>query len=256
MDFTGKLGKYKIITTEDNTITVYSEYFDENCHNLSGAYNETLYNYISGCSLPEQFVSRDQIHVLDVGFGIGLGLKALINESQKLLKKSLVRFSYTSMELDEDLFLWSVKTNFPELVFHKKDDAYHSEIELPYENKLAIHVYIGDGRKTLPLALSKQELPLMTAIFQDAFSPKKNPTLWTVEWFDDLRKMSDPEVYLSTYSASVSIRKSLLAAGWQIENAKGFGQKRTMTKARLVGMTDSTLSAELSRSKALELRDI
>ncbi len=260
MNFTGKLGQYKIIQTEDNTITVYSEYFDEACHNLSGAYHETLYNYISGCQIPEQLSSREDVHVLDVGFGIGLGLKALIETSHNLLKDlsspSLKNFSYTSIELDEDLFLWSVKENFPAMTFSKSQNVYEAQVSVSSGVNLKISVYIGDGRKTLPEAHAHGALPLMSAIFQDAFSPKKNPTLWTLEWFDTLKMMSHPEVYLSTYSSSVSIRKTMLASGWKIENAKGFGQKKTMTKARLRGETDPNLSAELSRSKALELRDI
>ena len=48
----------------------------------------------------------------------------------------------------------------------------------------------------------------------------------------------------------------MIAAGWKITNLKGFGEKRTMTKARIFGETDAAVTAELSRSPALELRDI
>lgn len=256
VDFTGKLGKYKIIKTEDNTITLWSEFFNEACHNLSGAYEETIFNYIQGCHIPDQINSSSDIHVLDVGFGLGIGLLAFLDECKKAVISKEKKLSYTSMELDEDLFLWSIKTNFPNLDFQKIENFYRAELTFSPHSTLAITVYIGDGRQTLPQAFAQKQLPLFSAIFQDAFSPKKNPALWTVEWFECLKAMSAPEVYLSTYSSSVSIRKSMMAAGWKIENSKGFGQKRTMTKARLIGETDSLLSAELSRSKTLELRDI
>lgn len=249
MDFEGKLGKYKIVETLDQTKTLWSEYFNESFHNLFGAYEETLYNYISGCHIEDQLKAGENIHVLDVGFGLGIGLKAFIDELQKYNKLN-ANHSYTSMELDEDLFLWSIKETFPAYQFIKKDNAYICDI-----NNLPVTVYIGDGRKTLPNAFHQDLLPKFTAIFQDAFSPKQNPVLWTVEWFNDLKMMSSPQVYLSTYSSSVSVRKSMIAAGWAIVNVKGFGQKRTMTKARTVGVTDSAITAELSRSPALELRD-
>lgn len=54
MDFDGKLGKYKIIETLDQTKTLWSEYFNEAFHNLFGAYEETLYNYINGCHIKDQ----------------------------------------------------------------------------------------------------------------------------------------------------------------------------------------------------------
>ncbi len=256
MEFNGKLGKYKIIVTEDNTQTLWSEYFDEACHNLSGAYNETLHNYISGCHIPEQLSTVKDTHVLDVGFGLGIGLLALLDECRKHNLLPTKKITYTSIELDEELFLWSIKTTFPETEFVKNANHYLAKIPLQSGISLAVTVYIGDGRKTLKEALNAQALPKFTAIFQDAFSPKKSPTLWTMEWFTDLVAMSDPSVHLSTYSSSVSIRKTLISTGWKLENAKGFGQKKTMTKARLIGETDPLLSAELSRSKALELKDV
>ena len=248
MDFTGKLGKYKIIETEDKTKTLWSEYFDEACHNLSGAYEETVYNYIQGCHIPEQISQNSCAHVLDVGFGVGIGLKALMDEIKRADKN--ISASYTSIELDEDLFLWSMKETFPEMSYSKKDNYYSVHHPL-----LKITIFIGDGRLTLPKAYHEGLLPKFTAIFQDAFSPKKNPALWTLEWFNDLKMMSHNEVYMSTYSASVSIRKTMIAAGWSIQNQKGFGQKKTMTLARLIGETDPALSAELSRSSTLVLTD-
>lgn len=250
MDFTGKLGKYKIIETEDQTKTLWSEFFDENCHNLVGAYDETVYNYINGCHVHEQFKASQSVHVLDVGFGLGIGLKALINEMMLHKETMNHEHSYTSIELDEDLFIWSVKDTFPELTFTKKNNTY--ECKLPH---LLITIYIGDGRVTLLEAFNQGQLPKFTAIFQDAFSPRRNRALWTVEWFDNLKMFSDSSVYMSTYSSSISVRKSLVVSGWKLENQKGFGAKRTMTKARLIGVTDENIAAELSRSPALELRD-
>jgi tRNA U34 5-methylaminomethyl-2-thiouridine-forming methyltransferase MnmC len=256
MDFTGKLGKYKIIQTEDQTKTLWSEYFDQAFHNLVGAYEETLYNYIHGCQIPEQILSGNDVHVLDVGFGLGMGLKAFIDElSKNLIENKTQNFTYTSIELDEDLMLWSIKENFPTFIFTKKDNSYVSSLSIN-QHTLLITVFIGDGRLTLPRASKENLLPKFTAIFQDAFSPNKNPALWSVEWFSDLVSMSNTMVFLSTYSSSVSIRKSMIVAGWKISNARGFGQKRTMTKARLTGISDPLIEAELARSPALELRDI
>lgn len=255
LEFKGSLGQYKIVITEDNTQTLFSEYFNEACHNLSGAMNETIYNYIEGCHIFDQLNNDSNIHVLDVGFGLGIGLKAFYEALIKSTNEKSRLMSYTSIELDEELFLWSMRTNFIEINFQK----FNTNDLLYYMFKvgdISCTVFIGDGRKTLLQALHLNLLPRFTAIFQDAFSPKRNPVLWTVEWFSDLKSMSDEEVYLSTYSSSVSIRKSLLKSGWVIENAPGFGTKKTMTKARLKGVMSTLLEAELSRSPILELRDI
>jgi tRNA U34 5-methylaminomethyl-2-thiouridine-forming methyltransferase MnmC len=256
VEFKGKLGLYKIIETEDQTKTLWSEFFNEACHNLSGAYQETLYNYIQGCNINEQINQDIDVHVFDVGFGPGLGLTAYVDAIKKMTVTQGKKRTYTSIELDEDLFLWSIKNNFPEYVFSKKDNYYSSIFNLGSDNQLQVTIFIGDGRLTMPYANKQKILPKFTAIFQDAFSPKKNPSLWTVEWFECLKQLSTNEVFLSTYSASVSVRKSMIKAGWKIKSEKGFGQKRTMTKARLIGESDPGLSADLARSPTLELHDL
>lgn len=251
MEFKGRLGNYKIVNTDDNTQTVWSEFFNEACHNLSGAYAETIHNYIQGCELIGQVQKSRELNILDVGFGVGVGLKAFLDFCQEHSSLNH-RCSYTSIELDEEFFLWSIKNTLPFVDLNR----YENNQTISYQGDhqgIHIVVYIGDGRETLPR--NRAGLPPFTAIFQDAFSPKKNPALWSVEWFSFLKEVSDPTVHLATYSSSISIRKSLLKAGWSIESAKGFGQKRTMTKANLLGHTASDLIEELKKSPILEIVD-
>ncbi len=255
--FKGNLGNYKIIKTEDQTETIWSEYFDEACHNLSGAYQETIHNYILGCNIPELITQQMDFSVLDVGFGVGVGLLALLEEVKKYpcFKNKI---SYFSIELDEILLLWSIKTTLPFLEFTKCEKVNQNETLVFYKSNFGvveINIFLGDGRKTLPMAYQLGLLPAFNAIFQDAFSPKKNPMLWSVEWFEFLKMASSSNVELSTYSSSVSIRKSLMCAGWSIYNLRGFALKKTMTKANFKTSTSEELKLELSRSPTLELRD-
>ena len=114
---------------------------------------------------------------------------------------------------------------------------------------------IGNARETLAKASSLAMIPDLDAIFQDPFSPKRNPSLWTVEWFEDLKKLSSSEVTLSTYSSSTSVRKSLQAAGWFMKNAPGFSSKRTSTRAFLKGPSDPDVLDKLKRAPINPLRD-
>ena len=244
-----------MIKTEDNSETLYSEFFDEACHNLSGAYDETIHNYINGCDIPDKLSQLDTLSIFDVGFGLGVGLKALMDTIHK--SKSIPSdIFYYSVELDEFLFLWSVAKYFSFLKFEKFELSNLRGYKLKIDDiNLTICVFIGDARITIPLANELSLINPLNAIFQDAFSPKKNPTLWSVEWFTLLRALSTKEVTLTTYSSSISIRKSLVVSGWEIENLKGFGQKRTMTRANLSGSTSSEILDQLKRSPSLEIRD-
>lgn len=251
MEFKGQLGQYKIIPTEDNTLTVWSEYFDEACHNLSGAREETLHNYIAGCEISAQVNSDLPLHVLDVGFGIGLGLFVLAEFLDTHLPTAPV--TYTSIELDEGLLCWSLKHTLGNAEAFSRTEDDRGVIYKGCYRGVSVTLFVGDGRKTLKD--NSLALPPFTAIFQDPFSPKKNPALWSVEWFRFLRAVSSPAVKMATYSSSISIRKSMLKAGWSIENARGFGKKRSMTKANLLSETDKALTEQLKNSPILEIVD-
>ena len=253
MNFKGNLGNYKIIKTEDNTDTIYSEYFDEACHNLSGAYEETLHNYILGCAIPDYLSRNSNCSIFDVGFGVGVGLMALLDQYTKMPNYT-TKMQYYSIELDETLLLWSLRNTLPNLKLEKKIIHDLTFYEGEFQN-IGIKIFLGDGRLTMPKAQSLDLLSPLDVIFQDAFSPKKNPMLWSVEWFSFLKSISRQGVLLSTYSSSVSIRKSLLSAGWTIENARGFAMKKSMTKAKLTGVSAPELIEQLQRSPSLEIRD-
>lgn len=253
-EFKGKLGNYKIIKTDDQSETVWSEYFDEACHNLSGAKEETYHNYILGCNLSDLFSSSKTLHILDVGFGIGMGLACLI-EFIATNSYHSHQVNYTSMELDDKFALWSLEKFLPDINLVEISTDGLTFLSGNYKN-ICIKIFLGDGRLTLPLAFNINIISNFNAIFQDPFSPKKNPTLWTVEWFLFLKHSSVASVKLATYSASVSIRKSLVGAGWIIENHKGFGSKKSMTRATLSGSIDTILLDQLARSPAVELHDL
>ena len=259
--FTGDLGKYQILETEDGSKTLHSEAFDEACHSLSGAVEETLYNYVEGCEILEK-IAKNDLTCLEVGFGLGTGYKTTVEYLAKT--KPSNKLTFISTELDAKLVEYAAKENKI-----KNNPPYpdFSGMELrrePVEHYFAqkdghiLIILIGDARQTVFKAYEANLLSGVGAVYQDPFSPKKNPALWTVEWFELLAKVSSEEVTLSTYSSSNSIRKSLIQAGWKVLNRKGFGTKRTATQARLVGENDEEVLLQLGRSpvKALEDSDI
>lgn len=92
-------------------------------------------------------------------------------------------------------------------------------------------------------------------IYQDAFSPKKNPSLWTIQWFKDLARVSDQNVRMSTYCSSVGARKAMIAAGFKLQEGGAFKRKRSSTRATLLGDTDNDITIKLNQSKIKALVD-
>ena len=227
---------YELKITEDGSKTLHSPLFGEDCHSSYGAKTETLIYYIQGCKIKETLESQSTINILEVGFGTGLGLRTTFEETKNI--HGQVKF--VSLELDRDLlnYIFSLD-QFND--FTKKEDG--DKILLSKGN-FSAEIIIGDARLTLP----KMKHEKFQAIYQDAFSPKRNPMLWTVQWFKDLKELAHEDCILSTYSASSSIRKSLMEAGWIVKNGLKFSGKRSSTIATIKGTHDQDIVDHLKRS--------
>lgn len=224
---------YKIIETDDGSQTLYSKKYGEACHSTSGAISETKVHYIEGCEILSK--DREKVFVLEVGFGVGHGFL----ETQKVCPN----LHFTSFEIDPELVEYVFEQN--NMIPTKIDNRYVLK-----QDQCTLEVYIGDARENIKLLNHRYH-----AIYQDAFSPKRNPELWTTEWFCELKSIATDDCIMSTYSASSSIRKSMLAAGWKVYKGVKFGPKRSSTRARLSGETDPDILEQLKRSPAIEITD-
>lgn len=228
------------VETADGSATLLSHRFNEHCHSLCGAREETHHHYLEGCEVRTLLQTHRPCKVLEVGFGTGLGWL----ETAKLAHETTGELDFLSLELDEDLVKWVL----PEAKLHEFGGLRFYEHQIP---NARLRVVVGDARQTLPLVNEQ-----FHAIYQDAFSPRKNPTLWTTEWFTLLASKALPQARLATYSASISIRKSLIGAGWGVSNGPKFGTKRRSTRAILGGLSDPTIVEELALHPIGMLKDL
>jgi tRNA U34 5-methylaminomethyl-2-thiouridine-forming methyltransferase MnmC len=237
---------HQIIETEDGSLTLFSERFQEACHSTTGAKSETLLHYIRGCKIIERAPLQDAFTILEVGFGLGMGFMTTL----EALSTSTRSWHFLSLEIDRDLVEWFRKENEKLISLEwKKENILEGQ-----RGSCTLTLLVGNARQTLSEYLRSSPL-LWNAIYQDAFSPKKNPILWTKEWFSFLKEHSSQDVILSTYSASSSIRKSLFEAGWVLSKGEKFGPKRSSTRAALLGESDPEILLHLERSPIAALRD-
>jgi chorismate dehydratase len=231
------------VETGDGTFTLFSEAFQEACHSTTGAKEETILHYVNGCKILEKIFQHDPLVILEVGFGLGIGFKTTL---EKIPKKR--KFHFISMEIDRELLEWFRESN-PELNLNWNENL----LETNHED-FKLTIIQGDARTKVPEYISRFPVKFH-AIYQDAFSPKRNPSLWTKEWFHFLKEHSHEDVILSTYSASTSIRKSLHETGWGVQKGEKFGPKRTSTRAYLNQPTDTEILLHMERSPVAALTD-
>lgn len=237
------LKNYQEVPTEDGSITLYSSLYGENCHSTSGAASETRLHYIQGCKVDQFSRENDAINILEVGFGTGLGF----SESLKVCESNNCFLNFVSFEIDSELIEYVLAGL--NLDYQKTTHTY--EVKTHTFNLI---IFFGNARNSIK-QLSSYFPNNFDVIYQDAFSPKRNAILWTTQWFMELKTMAQPHCILSTYSASSSIRKSLIAAQWFVTKGEKFGPKRSSTRANLIGPSDQDILEQLNRSPAIELTD-
>jgi S-adenosyl-L-methionine-dependent methyltransferase len=84
-----------------------------------------------------------------------------------------------------------------------------------------------------PLGDEREKTPPPHAILFDAFSPAKNPAMWTLPLFSNLFRQLDPQrpCALPTYSRSTIMRVTLLLAGFFVGVGHATGEKEETTIA-------------------------
>ncbi|MBN1495797.1 MAG: hypothetical protein JXA07_03455 [Spirochaetes bacterium] len=212
-------------------------------HSLSGAYEEALLKHVRPSGILER--ETDSLSVLDVGFGLGYNVLALIASLLEVGYKG--KLSVVSLERDRKLLPF-----LEQIVFSDQRDEIYSVIRSAYSkgclrsNSLSLDILFGDARSFV------RSLPdgAYDAIFFDPFSPARNPELWSFHFFREMFRLMNESAILTTYSSAPQVRGALTAVGFIIGRGPAVGGKREGT---LASKTD--LIAPLSKIDMAALTD-
>lgn len=248
--FKTSFSDYELIQTDDESWAIYSDFYRENSHSLAGAESETRYNFLEGCEVAKRCLEFDNYTILEVGFGIGNGL-ATTYEFWKQLERRPKHFLFISQEIDHEL----VDYAFNQGPYAEKLQSLHLNSPMGWTTEIddcrfEVKVLPGDARQSVLDIKDKS----IHAIFQDAYSPGKNPSLWTLEWFEQLHRISAEKAIMATYSASARVRKAMVEGGWHVVDKKGFGNKRSMSIA-FNESVDMELNEKILKARIDSLKD-
>lgn len=209
--------------TEDGSHTLYLPQIDETYHSTHGALNESLHVFLdAGFNLCE----KEEINVLEVGFGTGLNayLTAVAaTKSNKIVHYQTVE-KYPLSKEQWLQFNFAKQYAFDEnLLMQIQSARWESETQLT--PSFYLHKIQADF--TL-LSLQTQ----FDIVYYDAFSPDKQPELWTQEIFEKIYAQMSTGGILTTYCAKGAVRRAMKAAGFLVERIPGPKGKREMLRAR------------------------
>lgn len=200
---------HEITLSDDGSYTAYSKEYGEHYHSTKdGALNESLLKHVvPTMGLMQQ---RDEIDILDICFGLGFNTLATLYYHKKNSLKQ--KINIYSPELDVKLI-----GTLKDFTYPKEFDEFKHIIEELSVNKVYsdsnfyIEIFIGDAREYIRDFKEKFDI-----VYQDAFSPSANRTLWTQEYFRDIASAMKNSGILSTYSIALATRLALYENGFNI----------------------------------------
>ncbi|QSZ42781.1 hypothetical protein GJV85_11870 [Sulfurimonas aquatica] len=205
---------HTLTLSEDGSYTAYSKEYDEHYHSTKdGALKESYEKHVIPAF--KSLSNKDEVVILDICYGLGFNtLCTLLYYKQNSPQTKLKIYS---PELDASLIKSLTSFSYPQEFEQFREIINAISIDGVYEDDtLYIELFLGDAREYVRRFQNKFDI-----VYQDAFSPTTNPTLWTKEYFKDIANAIKKEGVLTTYSIALQTRLALYENGFNIYLNKG-----------------------------------
>jgi hypothetical protein len=205
-------------------------------HNPAGPWVESKLLYVQQSGFPTKIANGDShpLVLLDVGLGAAFNVMATLEVFFEMQDQGIKTrpLRILSFENDLGLFDFALKNLefFPEGLPYRhllKDIRKGGRVEGPnFEWEI-----LGDFLKSPSISNPNAEI-----VFYDAFSPKVNSEMWSLEAFRHVKKLMNPEgAVLVTYTNSTPSRVGMLMAGLFVGHGIASADKTETTMAATHG---------------------
>ena len=188
----------------DGSFSLWSGAFGEGFHSAAGALSEAQQKFVRPSHL-ERLRPGQELVVVEVAVGTGTNTAALLQ---------------AAAGLGLSLQWWGLERDCQPLALALASESFRSQWPEATVSRLEVlgrseRLLWGDGRQAvsrLPNALQGS----CDLVWLDAFSPRRCPQLWSLEFLAQLAALLKPEGRLITYSSAAAVRTALVAAGLQL----------------------------------------
>ncbi len=225
---------YRLVTLANGERTLFSASYGEKIHPGLGPRAEADLLYVCQLRIRERLAKTSGEFVIwDIGLGAAANAAAVLRATTHIPGHlRLVSFDNTAEPLEFALknsaalgYVSGYEDQLSELLRTKTTTFSNGSLNVDWQ------FYLDDFPAWLSQAGRADPPP--HAIFYDAFSPAKNPAMWTLPVFQNLFRALDPQrpCALTTYSRSTLLRTTLLLAGFFVGVGQATGMKEETTIA-------------------------
>ncbi len=226
---------YKLVQLVGGAYSVHSLAHHETFHPVIGPVAEAEALYVRQLRLVDRIrAEQGEFVIWDVGLGAAANVLTVLRATREIASRvRVISFDHAIEPLRFALE-------------HSQHLGYFGGCEKTVQRLLSdFRVSFANGEQTVQWELvladfpsflrgpRAKTLPRPHAILFDAFSPAKNPAMWTLPLFADLYSLLDSQrpSALATYSRSTMLRVSLLLAGFFVGAGHATGEKEETTIA-------------------------
>lgn len=215
---------WRTVCTADGSFTLDSPSLGEHYHSVFGALTESRHVYMDHGL---RFMAGRHIDLLEVGMGTGLNALLAWQEAETSCKE----VHYCALEP------FPVPEKLWRSIDHPRTMGVR-ELAPGYQRIMGARtgeeIQLSGRFNFRVLAQPVQDLcagECFDLVFHDAFAPRVQPELWSMEVFGKLFRALRPGGVLVTYCAQGEVRRTMAKAGFRVERLPGPPGKREMLRA-------------------------
>ncbi|NDV47410.1 SAM-dependent methyltransferase [Paludibacter sp. 221] len=209
--------------TKDGSHTLFSPMVQECYHSENGAIQESEHIFIKA---GWESCDKTDIKIFEVGFGTGLNAFLTLLKAKEQGKS----VSYTSVEyfpVGGDILN---KLNYVQQIDAESECCFKKLHEAVWDTRESITPFFT--LEKIQADFTKLQLTdSYDLIYFDAFSPEKQPEMWSQQIFDMLYRHANEGAVLTTYCSKGIVRRAMQAAGFFVERLPGPPGKREILRA-------------------------
>jgi tRNA U34 5-methylaminomethyl-2-thiouridine-forming methyltransferase MnmC len=250
---------YELVRVAGGAFSIHSKAEGETFHPVVGPVAEAQALYVNQLKLRERVEAQaGEFVIWDVGLGAAANVLTALRATRDLscalhvisFDRTIAPLQFALRHAAELGYLAQYESAVQGLLQNGRADFRHDRQTVRWE------LHLGDFPQFLR---QPGPVPAPHAIMFDAFSPAKNPEMWTAPFFADLFRALDPgrPCAMPTYSRSTMMRVTLLLAGFYVGAGHATGEKEETTiAANTLELINEPLAADwlqrARRSKSAE----
>jgi tRNA U34 5-methylaminomethyl-2-thiouridine-forming methyltransferase MnmC len=227
--------EYELVRLANGVHSVRSRAEQETFHPVVGPVAEARQLYVDQLHLPARIAAaKEPFTIWDIGLGAAANVLTVIEAAAEnpgelrvlSFDHTLAPMAFAIQHANELGYPKPFVTHLEALLKKGNTSFQHGKLNVNWETHVA-------DFPTLVSSSVAESWPKPDAILFDAFSPAKNPAMWTLSLFHRLFELLDPRrpCAMPTYSRSTMLRVTLLLAGFFVGTGRAIGEKDQTTIA-------------------------